>query len=121
MNYLLGYDSINIFRVWNSEKKTVSDYKDVIFDETKFYNIYKKADLLKKSEKTDLIEFQTFDFKPTFDPLNSDDEDWLKTSICQRFVPPFFSSIEGVRTVQSKRIDKNESSAPQTLKSREAF
>ena len=57
INYLMIYDSINIFRVWNFEKWNVNDYKNVIFDEIQYYNTYEKNDLLKKSEKSDFIEF----------------------------------------------------------------
>jgi hypothetical protein len=33
VDYLIEYNSSNIFRVWNLETWTISDYKDVIFDE----------------------------------------------------------------------------------------
>ena len=74
IDYLINYDSINIFRVWNSEKWIVSDYKNVIFDEIQYYDTYENDDLLKKSKKSDFIEFQTCDFKSSFDLINSDDE-----------------------------------------------
>jgi hypothetical protein len=49
--YLIKYDFINIFRVWNSEKDDVNNYRDVIFNETKFFDTYKIVDLFKKEEK----------------------------------------------------------------------
>jgi hypothetical protein len=51
IKYLIKYDFINIFRVWNSKKNDVSDYRDVIFDETKFFDTYEAVDLFKKKEK----------------------------------------------------------------------
>jgi hypothetical protein len=51
IEYLIKYDFINIFRVWNSKRDDVNDYRDVIFNETKFFNTYEKVDLLKKKKK----------------------------------------------------------------------
>jgi hypothetical protein len=43
IEYLIKYNFINIFRVWNSKKNDVSDYRDVIFNETKFFDTYEKV------------------------------------------------------------------------------
>ncbi len=51
IEYLIKYDFINIFRVWNSEKNDVSDYRDVIFNETKFFDTYQTVDLFKEEER----------------------------------------------------------------------
>ncbi len=51
VEYLIKYDFINIFRVWNSEKDEINDYHDVIFNETKFSDTYEVVDFLKKEEK----------------------------------------------------------------------
>jgi hypothetical protein len=51
IKYLIKYNFINIFRVCNSKKDDVNDYRDVIFNETKFFDTYKKIDLFKKEEK----------------------------------------------------------------------
>jgi hypothetical protein len=51
IEYLIKYDFINFFRVWNSKKDDVSDYRDVIFNETKFFDAYKAVDLFKKEKK----------------------------------------------------------------------
>jgi hypothetical protein len=51
IEYLIKYDFINIFRVWNSEKNDVNDYRDVIFNETKFFDTYEKIDFFKKEER----------------------------------------------------------------------
>ena len=42
IGYLVGYDSTNIFRIWNPETWTVSGYRDVIFDEDELYDTYNK-------------------------------------------------------------------------------
>jgi hypothetical protein len=51
IEYLIKYDFINIFRVWNSKKDDVNDYRNVIFNETKFFDTYETVDLFKKEEK----------------------------------------------------------------------
>jgi hypothetical protein len=51
IEYLIKYDFINIFRVWNSKRNDVNDYRDVIFNEIEFFDTYEKADLFKKEEK----------------------------------------------------------------------
>jgi hypothetical protein len=51
IEYLIEYDFINIFRVWNSKKDDVNDYDDVIFNETKLFDTYKVVDLFKKKKK----------------------------------------------------------------------
>jgi hypothetical protein len=52
IEYLIKYDFINIFRVWNSEKDDVNDYRDVIFNETKFFDTYEAVDLFKKKKES---------------------------------------------------------------------
>jgi hypothetical protein len=51
IEYLIEYDFINIFRIWNSKKDDVNDYRDVIFNETKFFDTYETIDLFKKEER----------------------------------------------------------------------
>lgn len=46
VGYFLGYDSSNIYRIWDPEKETVSGYRDVIFDEHQYYDLYDQADLI---------------------------------------------------------------------------
>ena len=62
IDYLIGYDSINIYRVWNSDKKDINDYKNVIFNEEEFYDFYQQNDLIIDVEKNDLVEFHFYDF-----------------------------------------------------------
>jgi hypothetical protein len=51
IKYLLKYDFINIFRIWNSKKNDLNNYRNVIFNETKFFDTYKTVNLFKKEEK----------------------------------------------------------------------
>jgi hypothetical protein len=64
VNYLVDYDSINIFRIWNLEKDDVNDYRDAIFDENAYYNNYdkNKRHLIKKSERN-LVQFRIYSIK----------------------------------------------------------
>lgn len=114
IGYLIGYDSTNIFRVWNPEKGDVSGYRDVVFDENQFYDSYEKDDLLKEAEKADFVEFRALDPKPSYTPIDSDDEDWLETPIRGRSIQPPDASGEGVRPGQGQG---DEASHPQSLQS----
>jgi hypothetical protein len=58
IEYLIKYDFINIFRVWNSEKNDVNNYRDVIFNETKFFDTYEAVDLLKKEERKSYVTYR---------------------------------------------------------------
>jgi hypothetical protein len=58
IEYLIKYDFINIFRVWNSKKNDVNDYRDVIFNETKFFDMYKIVDFFKKEEKKFYVTYR---------------------------------------------------------------
>jgi hypothetical protein len=58
IEYLIKYDFINIFRVWNSEKDDVNNDRDVIFNETKFFDTYEVVDLFKKEEKKFYVTYR---------------------------------------------------------------
>jgi hypothetical protein len=51
IEYLIKYNFINIFRVRNSKKNDVNDYRDVIFNKTKFFDTYEKVDFFKEEKK----------------------------------------------------------------------
>jgi hypothetical protein len=83
-DYLIDYDSINIFKIWNFEKDDVNDYKNVIFDENAYHDTYNKQNLIKKSERKNFVQFRIYSVISAVDLaelLNSDDEEWLKTFI----------------------------------------
>ena len=75
VKYLIKYNFINIFRMWNLEKENVNEYRDVIFDETKFYDFYQKKDLMTKTKKKKLIEFNIYQSKKSV--LNNIDDEWI--------------------------------------------
>jgi hypothetical protein len=58
IEYLIKYDFINIFRIWNSEKNDVNDYRDVIFNETKFFDTYKTVHFFKKEERKFYVTYR---------------------------------------------------------------
>ena len=47
--YLVGYDSTNIYRIWNPATYTVKGYRDVIFDENERYHAQAEL-LIRESE-----------------------------------------------------------------------
>jgi hypothetical protein len=52
IEYLIKYDFINIFRVWNSKKNDVNDYRDVIFNETNFSTRTKQSIFSRKKKES---------------------------------------------------------------------
>ncbi len=58
IKYLIKYDFNNFFRVWNSKKDDVSDYRDVIFNETKFFDTYEAVDFFKKKERKSYVTYR---------------------------------------------------------------
>jgi hypothetical protein len=78
IEYLIKYDFINIFRIWNSKKDDVSDYRDVIFNETKFFDTYKAIDLFKKEERKFYVTYRAISLQRF---KNSDEKQYDKISI----------------------------------------
>jgi hypothetical protein len=78
IEYLIKYDFINIFRIWNSEKDDVNDYRDVIFNETKFFDTYEAVDFLKKEERQCYVTYRAISLQ-IFE--NSDEKQYDKISI----------------------------------------
>jgi hypothetical protein len=78
IEYLIKYDFINIFWVWNSKKDDVSDYRDVIFNETKFFDMYEIIDFFKKEEKKSYITYRAISLQ-IFE--NSDEKQYDKISV----------------------------------------
>jgi hypothetical protein len=78
IEYLIKYDFINIFRIWNSKKDDVNDYRDVIFNETKFFDTYETVDCLKKKERKFYVTYRTISLQ-IFE--NNDEKQYDKISI----------------------------------------
>jgi hypothetical protein len=75
---LIKYDFIIIFRVWNSEKDDVTDYRDVIFNETKFFDTYEAVDLFKKEERKLYVTYRAISLQIL---KNSDEKQYDKILI----------------------------------------
>ena len=78
IGYLIDYDSINIFKVWNPDKFEISGYRDVIFNENEFYDSFQKDDLMTETEKNDLVEFHTYDPSPAVRDLDDVQTAWMQ-------------------------------------------
>jgi hypothetical protein len=100
IEYLIKYDFINIFRVWNSKKNDVNDYRDVIFNETKFFNTYEKIDLLKKEERKLYLTYRAI-FMQIF--KNSDEKQYDRILI-RKFVLNNFKKIVVSKSMMKKKI-----------------
>ncbi len=108
VDYLIDYDSINIFRIWNLEKDDVSDYKNAIFDENAYYDSYdkNKRHLIKKSERY-LMQFRIYSIKSAVNvELLNRDEKWLKTSVRDRLVLKIEQWKNVLLKIQSIRLRK---------------
>jgi hypothetical protein len=100
IEYLIKYDFINIFRVWNSKKNDVNDYRDVIFIETKFFDTYEKIDLFKKEEKKFYVTYRAI-FMQIFE--NNDEKQYDRISI-RKFVLNNFKKNVVLKSIMKKRI-----------------
>ena len=96
INYLIDYDSINIYRIWNSNKRIISDYRDVIFDETQYYDNYSKENLITETKKK-LVRLIIYESKISM-IMNEDEETWLDLSIKRR-------TIQLLSSVSSSIVD----------------
>jgi hypothetical protein len=63
IEYLIKYDFINIFRVWNLKKNDVNNYRDVIFNETKFFDTDKAVDFFKKEKRRFYVTYHAISFQ----------------------------------------------------------
>jgi hypothetical protein len=87
VSYFIDYDSINNFRVWNSKKWIVSDYRDVIFDENSYFDMYNKTGLIIELEKKKYVRYEKeiiINQVNQIEDLDSDEEKWQEMSIRQR-------------------------------------
>jgi hypothetical protein len=100
IKYLIKYDFINIFRVWNSKRNDVNDYRDVIFNETKFFDTYEKIDLYKKEEKKLYVTYHAI-FMQIFE--NSDEKQYDRISI-RKFVLNNFKKNVISKSMMKKKI-----------------
>jgi hypothetical protein len=91
VRYLVEYDLINIFRVWNSEKWDVNKYRDVIFDEKLFFDTYQTKNQIKEFVRKEHVEYyersvQISQTNDILEELNSDEDEWVKKSVRRKIV-----------------------------------
>jgi hypothetical protein len=106
IEYLIKYDFINIFRVWNSKKDDVNDYRDVIFNETKFIDTYEKIDLHKEEEKKFYVTYRAI-FMQIFE--DSDEKQYDRISI-RKFVLNSFKENVVSKSMMKKEISSSKKS-----------
>jgi hypothetical protein len=125
VDYLVDYNSINIFRIWNSEKEDVNEYRDVIFDEDELYDIYNKNDSLITLEKKSQVELQNertmkISINQLID-LNSENDEWLEISIRNRLVLKNKNVVELSTSSSKKKSSQRRSSRSLTFVSSQSF
>ncbi len=103
IEYLIKYDFINIFRVWNSKRDDVNDYRDVIFNETKFFDTYEKVDLFKKEERKFYVTYRAI-FMQIFE--DSDEKQYDRISI-RKFVLNNFKENVVSKSMMKKKISSS--------------
>jgi hypothetical protein len=106
IEYLIKYDFINIFRIWNSKKDDVSDYRDVIFNETKFFDTYEKVDLFKEEERKFYVTYRAI-FMQIFE--DSDEKQYDRISI-RKFVLNNFKKTVVSKSMMKKRTSSSKKS-----------
>jgi hypothetical protein len=106
IEYLIKYDFINIFRVWNSKRDDVNDYRDVIFNETKFFDTYEKVDLFKEEERKLYVTYRAI-FMQIFE--NSDEKQYDRILI-RKFVLNSFKENVASKSMMKKRISSSKES-----------
>ena len=53
VGFLVGYNSANIYRVWDPVKNKVKGHRDVIFNERVIYYPFMKDNIIKEKEKVE--------------------------------------------------------------------
>jgi hypothetical protein len=106
IKYLIKYDFINIFRIWNSKKDDVNDYRDVIFNESKFFDTYEKVDLFKKEERKFYVTYRAI-LMQIFE--DSDEKQYDRISI-REFVLNNFKKTVVSKSMMKKKISSSKKS-----------
>jgi hypothetical protein len=99
IEYLIEYDFINIFRVWNSEKDDVSDYHDVIFNETKFFDTYEAVNLFKEKKRKLYVTHRAISLQIF---KNNDEKQYDKISIRKHVLNNFRKNVASKSMMKKK-------------------
>ncbi len=108
IEYLIKYDSIHIFRVWNFEKWNVNDYRDVIFNEELFFDTYQTKNQIKKFVRKEHVEYyersvQISQTNDILEELNNDEDEWVKKSVKEKIV----KMLETIRKDSIQNADQS--------------
>lgn len=104
IGYLVGYDSENIFRIWNPETWTVRGYRDALFDESVLYNQNEEEELVDEHEPG-LVEYPVLQAEPYMPRISEDEGVWESAPINDRpppVNPPPFQQQERVNEVRQQ-------------------
>jgi hypothetical protein len=85
---------MNIFRVWNLEIWSVSDYKNVIFDKNQIFFIYAKKNIILENKMIEFVELKVFDSVSYILDLIENDERWLTIAIRNQLIVSSFSIVD---------------------------
>ena len=97
VGFLVGYDSSNIYRVWDPIINTVKGYRDVVFDERVTYHPSMKGDIIKEKEKVDhTVTFNVYRAEPYYDELEDDEFDSEIVHVCQKLADGLSSILKEV-------------------------
>jgi hypothetical protein len=99
IEYLIKYDFINIFRVWNSKKDDVNDYRDVILNETKFFDTYEAIDFFKKEERKSYVMYRAISLQIC---ENNDEKQYDKISIRKYVLNNFRKNVVSKSMIKKK-------------------
>ncbi len=103
IEYLIKYDFSNIFRIWNSQKNDVNDYRDVIFNETNLFDTYKTIDFFKKEEKKLHVTYRAI-FMQIFE--NNDEKQYDRISIQKHVLKRFKKNVVS-KSMMKKKISSS--------------
>ena len=82
IGFLISYDSVNIYKVWDPVKNKVKDFRDIIFNKRVIYYSSIKDDIIKEKEKIILdhtVNFIVYRAKPYYSKLEKDKLKYLDT------------------------------------------
>jgi hypothetical protein len=117
IEYLIEYDFINIFRVWNSKKNDVNDYRDVIFNETKFFDTFETINLFKKEERKFFVTYRVI-LLQIFE--NSEKKQYDKISIRKQILNNFRKNVVS-KSMMKKEISSSIESQLSTFDDTSSF
>ncbi len=90
IKYLIKYNFTNIFRIRNSEKDDVNNYRDVIFNEMKFVDTFKTINFLKEEERKFYVTYRAISMQIL---KNNDEKQYDKIFIRKHVLNNFKKNV----------------------------